>query len=308
MSHPIYVVGPGAVGAFVAARLFTVDQVVLVARDSTVAKFKNGITLTGKMTGHYSVPCVGWSELPKFPEGSIVLIASKIFQLKEILAEVSKRGPAHLVLLQNGIGITEEASRHLPGTNFGRGVCWFGIRIDRPAELCVTGIQGIEIAGGPAEPMRYLAEKLNAAGIPTVDGGSVQQIEWKKALWNIANNALCALAKAPNGATAESPWLRPLAEEIVTEALAVANAEGVALGSEDRERVFKSSQMTRTNLNSTLQDVSAGRRTEVEWINGAVVRGAAKHGISAPMNTTLYRIVKYIDEHPCPGPLPLIKT
>lgn len=298
MSLPtIAVIGAGAVGSFLAARLSTVTETLLVTRDRSVARFQSGIDLVGSLSGRYPVPVVGWSGVTRFPDGALLLITPKIFQLPEVLPLIAERlGRDHrLVLCQNGLGVVDEAERYLPGQDWGRAVAWFGSRLEPPATVHVAGVYGMEVTGADDQAMTGLTEALERAGIPPLRLPDVATVEWRKALCNVTTNGLCALAEAPNGAAVDDPWLHPLAEALVDEAMIVARAEGVVLTADDRARVFAGAAVTRANWNSTLQDLWAGRPTEMPWMNGAVVARAERHDLAVPSHRMIDHLVRYLE-------------
>ncbi|MBC7542984.1 MAG: ketopantoate reductase family protein [Candidatus Sericytochromatia bacterium] len=298
MSFPsVVVIGAGSIGTFLAARCSTVTETLLVARDATAGRFAEGITLVGAFAGLYRVPCVGWSQVARFPDHCLILVTPKIFQLQDVLSELAAhwRPGMQPVLCQNGLGVVAEADRWLPGPDWARAIAWFGIRFEPPTTAHVTGVKSMEMAGGDPVAMADAAELLAAIGVPPVFVPDVPTVEWRKALWNVTLNGLCALAEAPNGAGDSDPLLRPLAETLLAEAAAVARAEGVDVTAEDEARVFEGARVTATNLNSTLQDLWAGRPTEMPWLNGAVVERATRLGVSVPSHRLVCSLVNYLE-------------
>jgi 2-dehydropantoate 2-reductase len=139
-----------------------------------------------------------------------------------------------------------------------------------------------------------LTEVFNAASLRAREGGSVAEVEWRKALLNLAVSGVCTVVGERNGAILESPELRAMVEDVLAEALPVAAAEGVALGAEDVERVFTAIANTRENWNAMLQDLRRARPTEMPYLNAAVDRLARRHGLAAPVNATVARFVTHL--------------
>jgi 2-dehydropantoate 2-reductase len=294
---PVVVIGAGSIGIYLAARCSTVTDTLLVARDATAARFAGGVTLVGTQAGHYPVRCLGWSDVDAFPEGCLILVTPKIFQLQDVLPQMARfwRPGMQPVLCQNGLGVVDEADRYLSGPAWARAIAWFGVRFEPPATGHVAGVKAMEWAGGDHAAMAAAAELWSAVGIPPVAIADVATVEWRKALWNVTLNGLCALAEAPNGAGANDPLLRPVAETILAEALAVARAEGVAVGDDDAARVWDGARVTASNLNSTLQDLWHGRPTEMPWLNGEVVRRGEGLGVPVPTNRLVCNVVRYLE-------------
>jgi 2-dehydropantoate 2-reductase len=120
---------------------------------------------------------------------------------------------------------------------------------------------------------------------------------WGKLVVNAGINALSALLRVLNGALAELPNARELLSEAVAEAAAVAQARGVALPYADPiAHTLSVARATAANQSSMLQDILRGSRSEIEAINGAVVREGMRLGVATPVNATLTRLVRALDE------------
>jgi 2-dehydropantoate 2-reductase len=147
---------------------------------------------------------------------------------------------------------------------------------------------------GPNTPeLEALREHLCRAGIETELSESIERLLWEKLLVNCAINPLTALFDRPNGALLEDIQLREIAREVVRETLRVARAHGVVLSDEEAiERVETVASKTARNISSMLQDVRHGRPTEIDYINGAVVREGQRLGIPTPLNLLLTKLLK----------------
>ena len=78
----------------------------------------------------------------------------------------------------------------------------------------------------------------------------------------------------------------------------MAQAEGIKINDDAHKQVYETCRLTKTNLNSMLQDLQAGRRTEIPWLNGAIVVRAKQHGISVPANLLINGLVRYLEKYP----------
>lgn len=310
----IFIVGAGSIGRYLAAQLNPLAHVTLIARRDRgfTGSSEGARTLEIKWSKGENLPLVreeatlkSFDEIAQFPPESSVFIAPKAFDLKSALTQIAPRlaQDTHLVLCQNGLAIADEARTQLaalnaPPVSISRAIFWLGVKPTNSGTLLVSGIPGgIEWASLPDSLKAPLTLQviglIEKSGIPVRLGSSIAQAEWNKALWNITLNALCALAGAPNRAAADDPDLRPIAEQVLNEALAVARAEGVRVSADCTEKIFEACRATGSNLNSTLQDLTAGRPTEIPWLNGAIVRLAAKNGIAVPINQALCQLIGY---------------
>lgn len=300
--QPVYVIGGGSIGAFLAAQWCRVPGVELiwVVRDAAVADFRaGGLKLSGSESGIVHPQVVGWSELESFAAGAWVFVTPKAYQLGEVLGELVTRqgGAAAWIFCQNGLGILEDVARAS-----GRGlrapqarlIFWFGARLEKPSTLHVAGEPGryrVDLAYRSGANWSALASTLSEAGLKVSVDPSIVAAEWKKALWNLSFNGLGALLEARNGEMLDNLDVLRLARGLFDEARQVAEKEGVAVSDSDWQEVVRAAQAARENYNSMLQDLWAGRPTELPWLNGRVVERAKSLGISVPLNEMLVTLV-----------------
>ena len=154
---------------------------------------------------------------------------------------------------------------------------------------------------GPGGDLNSPAEKLvsafNQAGFKTRSADNVNDLIWGKLIINVGINALTAITRLKNGRLPELRGTRLIMEEAVKEAVAVARAKDIQLPYPDPlGRVIEVCQATAGNIASMLQDVINEKETEVDFINGAIVREGKAMGIPTPINLTLTSLVQAIQE------------
>ncbi|MBW1785499.1 MAG: 2-dehydropantoate 2-reductase [Deltaproteobacteria bacterium] len=295
------VVGPGAMGCLFAARLRQAGHgVTLLDYRSERAERINrqGIHVTG-VTGefHASVPAVT-GQTPEKPD--MVLICVKAVSTADAARELQTWLPpeTRILTLQNGLGnveILEEV--------FGNARVLGGVTSEA-ATLLETG--RIKHAGrgqtymGPeaalAGPAAGIVSAFNDAGFETQSATDVVALIWGKLIVNVGINALTAITRLKNGRLPDVAGTREVMADAVREATDVAEAKGIRLPYPDAlERVHQVCDATAENIASMLQDVLNQRRTEVEFINGAISREGALLGISTPVNRTLTRLIRAIE-------------
>lgn len=296
--RPIVVFGAGAVGMFLAARLAARFQVAVEARGGALDALASGIVIRypdGRSDTH---PVEVRSAAPvPLASGTLVLLAVKAPQIPEALTALAPRMPQDgaIALCSNGIGVLDLARDRWPAVRFIRAGCWFGVGREDARTVRFAGGNAIEIgADSPEEreDARILGDRLEAVGFQVRPAPSGRLCEWHKALGNLATNGLCSLIEARNGAIMDWPALRTLADEILAEALRVAHAEGVKLGPDDLDHMYAALETTRDNWNSLLQDLRAGRPTEMAFLNGAVSRLAERHALTAPLNRAMATLIE----------------
>ena len=289
MALGIHVVGAGALGCLLAAAFAPTHSVRVVARGATARALRaqGGIQLRGLRTGLFPVEVQEDFDLA--PDPLVVLVTVKAYDLESALRELAPRlAPAHLVVvLQNGLGILSLA-RSILGRDVVRGVTFLAANRLRPGEVEYNA------AGKTYLPAREEVVRLwDEAGLPVQAVEDVRTYVWRKLALNAVINPVTALLDCDNHMLAGAPELtRSLVEELVPVALAA----GIPLEvNETHEKVQASIRQTGHNTSSMLQDIRAGRRTEIDWINGALVRIAAQHGIPVPRHSQLVELVRLLE-------------
>ena len=204
------------------------------------------------------------------------------------------------VSLQNGLGNVEAltavlGTERILGGVTSQGATLLGLGRVRHAGFGPTSLA--EAAGGGSMRAAAIAALLDKAGMPAHAFASVGPLVWGKLIANAAINPLGALLRCQNGVLVERPSSAPLFDGLAAEAGAVARALGVELPFADPvEHARSIARVTYANRNSMLQDVEAGRRTEVDAINGAVARLGAEVGVPTPLNATLAALIRAMEE------------
>lgn len=191
------------------------------------------------------------------------------------------------VVFQNGIGGLEAARARFPaalGAVVTYGIYREGCRAELRGEGEVVLPRGAEEV---AEALR-----LGGARVRVVD--DIEPLRWAKLVVNAAINPVTAILKAPNGVVAEDPWAGALAEMLALEAAEVAKAAGYPVD-DPVGAVMAVARSTARNVSSMAQDLARCRPTEVDFINGAVVKYGERLGVQTPHNHAVYLMVKALE-------------
>lgn len=167
-----------------------------------------------------------------------------------------------------------------------------------PGRVRHAGSGPTVLAAGPgqAKTMAAIAAVFNQAGIPTSVTEDGEALLWSKLMVNVGINALTAVLRVPNGTLAEVPECESIMAQAVAEAVTVARAMGIEFsGEETLHKVRQVCRVTSSNQSSMLQDILKGRLTEIDVINGAVVRKGAENGIPTPVNLMLTELIKALE-------------
>lgn len=157
---------------------------------------------------------------------------------------------------------------------------------------------------GPAQASPATAAALREAGIPATVSSDVREALWGKLIINCAYNALSAVADLPYGRMIQVPGVAEVMRDVVRECVAVARGLGLALASPDMDPVLEIAAAMPGQYSSTAQDLSRHRPTEIDHLNGYVVRKAAELGIPTPANRVLLTLVKLLESKAAAGKAP----
>ena len=300
----IVVVGPGALGClFTAALAESGQQVLLLDHRPHRADFINRRGITVEDGGVERRVHAAVTASPEEASGAdLVLICVKAYQTEAAIAPLAPHlGPKSRVLtLQNGLGNVEALARVL-----GPERVWGGVTAQGATELGLGQIRhggkgdtmfGALAGDAEAGRLQEACDAFNSAGLPTRIEPGVESLIWSKLIVNVGINPLTALTRLRNGQLLEYSGTNKLMEDLVAEAVAVAEAVGVTLLYPDPlARVREVARVTAANVASMLQDVMAKRRTEIGHINGAIEAKGRELGIPTPANAAVAALIETIE-------------
>lgn len=196
-----------------------------------------------------------------------------------------------VLTLQNGLGNAERVARFLPMSRIAVGVTTVPADMTGPGHVHSHGggkNRMMMADGRSTEALQMLVDALTQAGLPSALDPTVQGAIWQKAAFNAALNTVCAVTCATVGQVGRQPQARELAHDIATEVLNVARANGLEVDAKGlHETLDHALDHHLQHKPSMLQDLLAGRPTEVDAINGEVLRVARWLGIEAPRTQAL---------------------
>ncbi|MDD3653761.1 MAG: 2-dehydropantoate 2-reductase [Desulfotomaculaceae bacterium] len=209
---------------------------------------------------------------------------------------------AHVVLAQNGYGNYEAAAKHIPADQLILGRVIFGAETTGPGASKVTVIADDVLLGSPGNligqgKVEEYVSICREAGIPTRFSEQVMKYVWGKIIYNSALNSLGAILEVNYGKLADIEHSRKLMESVIREIFSVLERAGQEMlwpNAEAYIKDFYEKLVPPTALHhpSMLQDIQRGRRTEIDALNGAVVKMGKKHGVSTPVNEVIVSLVK----------------
>jgi len=314
----ILVMGAGAVGSVFGGFLAeNGNDVSLIGRDRYIQAIRTeGLKISGIWGEHLVRNIKGFTSVSEIRESNFdfVLLSIKSFDTEEAVKQILPHvGPQTLIIaLQNGLGNIETIAR-IAGKERTIGArVIFGVELVEPGHFKVTAIADKVLLGAVSqdvstERVMEIAAKINHAGIPTAATNEIEKFIWTKVLYNCCLNAPAALLDTCYGKLGEFEATREILRAIITEVLAVAENRGIDMGFTDAaayEKVFYEELLPPTYAHhpSTLQDLKSGKKTEIEALNGAIVRMGKEKGIPTPVNWTLTQLIhgkEGIGPNPC---------
>lgn len=298
----VCVVGCGAVGSLFAAALAQLDDVEVWAYDLDAAHVaainERGLRITG--AGELTGIVRATTDARELPPCEFGIVAVKSMHTDRAMADTAHAfADGAVCSVQNGAGNEELVARHvrevIRGTTFPAGhivgpghVGW-----DTKGD---THIGPFEPSPTPMSKVERLAEACTLGGMPTHALVDARGAQWRKLIFNAASNAVGALTGLTHGRIAEPPT-RDLAWAVMAEGRAVADAQGIVLD-QSPEELFDFAarkEIAYDHKPSMLQDVEAGRATEIDFLNGAIADFGARYGVEAPLNRALTALVKGLE-------------
>lgn len=299
----IVIVGPGAMGCLFAAFLAkSKEEIWLLDKNKEKAAKINqqGIIVEGiSGNGLAKVKCT--ADVKEIDKADLIIVCVKSFNTKEAMLQAKPLvGPNTKVLtLQNGIGNIEIIAETIGedkviGGTTNEGATLMDIGHSRHAGKGETVI-GMPDGKTPVE-MRSIREIFNKVGFETKMSRDIKGLLWSKLIINVGINALTAITRLNNGKLPEFEGTRKIMREAVTEAVKVAKRKRIKLIYDDPlAKVEAVCEATASNVSSMLQDVLRKKRTEIDFINGVIVRLGQELGIPTPVNALLVDLVKTIE-------------
>jgi 2-dehydropantoate 2-reductase len=295
----VVVAGAGSIGSLFAAHLAQVADVTVLTRreEHATALREHGLRVSGR--ADFTASLEATADPAALPDAELAILACKGTDLELLAARLEGALPrATVMTIQNGLGAEEivagygewpllSAVTFMSGTRHG----------DAQVEYVLDTATWIgPYRGTTEEDARRVAELLAAGGLKAQAFDDLRPAQWSKLIFNATVNGVAALTGLPHdfhfAQTEQLSDLGHLVHALVDEGKAVAAAAGVVLHDDPWEMNVLATQRGHRHFPSMLEDVEARRPTELELINGALVREAERLGVPVPLQTALYRLVK----------------
>ena len=293
----VCIVGCGAVGSLFAAHLATLADVEVWAYDvvpeHVAAINRDGLRLTGR--ADILARLQARTDPAEIPACEFGIVATKsMFTAPAIAATAPLFADGAVCSVQNGVGneelIAERVARVIRGTTFPAGhvVAPGVVEMDTGGD---TWIGPFEERPAAMAEVERLAEALTRSGMSTKALADARGAQWTKLIFNAASNPLGALTGLTHGRLCEQPGCRRLISGLIAEGSAVATALGITLDSDPEALIEHAAKVAYDHRASMLQDVIARRNTEIEALNGGIVRFGRDTGVPTPLNEAIVALI-----------------
>jgi len=300
----ISVVGPGALGCLIAGLLKhrTKEDVWLIDNDPERARRirENGVKVEG-ISGSFTVKVPITADPKEAGECDLVIICVKSYSTEEASKEIKDlvSDKTCVMTLQNGIGNAQILNDHFGPEKVIIGVSNHGSTLVGVGHVKHAG-KGETIIGRSdgkvLGTIRDAANILIKAGFETKISKDIDSVIWSKLVINVGINALSAITHLKNGRLIEYDGTREILRAAVQESVKIVKRKRVKLSFDDPIQKAESvCKATAANMSSMLQDVLSKKRTEIDFINGSIVRQGKALGIATPVNEVLTGLVKTIE-------------
>jgi 2-dehydropantoate 2-reductase len=307
----ILVLGAGAIGSIFSGLLAkSGHEVILLGRNPHMDTInRRGLTIGGIWGEHHIVNLRGYTSLKEIREDGhhlfdLILLTVKSFDTEFMIKEYLTYFPndAPMISLQNGLGNLEEIVEYLGREKAIGGRVIFGAEIMEPGRVKVTVYADKVVLGGVKDgidpkKVEEMAETFSLSGIPTQATMEIDKYIWGKVIYNSALNALGSILEVNYGELLKKEETKSLMNDIVVEIFKVVKKEKVNLfWNEPKEYLSllfnELIPATYDHFPSMFHDIKKKRKTEIESINGAIVRKGEKLGLSLPVNKIITYLVK----------------
>jgi 2-dehydropantoate 2-reductase len=289
------IMGAGAVGCYYGGMLARAGhRVTLIGRDTHVAACRaHGLRLQTSTFDAY-VPVQATTEPSGVQDADVVLFCVKSTDTESAGTEIRPhlKPDAVVLSLQNGVDNAHRLSEVL-GRAVMAAVVYVACGMAGPGHVQHHGRGELVIRAYPGAPALIAA--CAQAGVAVSTSDNVLGELWAKLVMNCAYNALSALTRRPYAELVALPGIWEVMRDVERECLAVASADGVTVVGNTWAGIEGIARTMPTQLSSTARDVLRGHRSEIDHINGYVLRRAAVHGLPVPTNRLLHTLVRALE-------------
>lgn len=301
-SPKVVVLGAGSVGCFFGGMLARAGQdVTLIARANHVEVItKNGLHMDCQSFQDY-VQVKAQSHYKSLSDADIVLCCVKSPDTETVIEEVKQylNKSAVILSLQNGVDNAERIAKLVDNPTYPT-VVYVATAMVGPGKLKHFGRGELVLGplGNNSSELETLSDFFQKSNIPCEISSNIRKALWLKFLVNCSYNGISAIGQTQYGKMVSNPEIVNLINQITEECLMVAEKEGVMITSVEASQANHAIGVTMSGQkSSTAQDLAKGKHTEIDYLNGLIVRRAAEYGLRASANQAVYALVKMLEKN-----------
>ena len=290
------VMGAGAVGCYYGGMLARAGHdVVLIARPQHVQAVAGVGLRLQTQTFDEQIYLQASSDASAVQNADVVLFCVKSSDTEAAgrLLLPYLRADALVMCLQNGVDNADRLRAVLTGHTVSAAVVYVATEMAGPGHVKHHGRGDLVVE--PSAIDTGAVQALVAAGVPTEVSNNVRGALWAKLVLNCAYNAVSAITQLPYGKTVAGVGMLDVMSDVVAECMAVAKADGVQMAGDVQASVANLAGSMPTQSSSTAQDLARGKPTEIDYLNGFIVRRGEALGIATPANRVLWALVKLME-------------
>ena len=294
MFNRIFILGAGAIGSVVGALLSKENEVTLIGDKAHVdAVNSNGLSVLGDVNQTFHLRAD--TQIREIPQKTLIFLTTKAYDSERAMRGISNllKEDTAVLVLQNGLGNEDMVKRVVNGRiKVLRGITTMAGEFFKAGEVrhwkgeifIEEGTSSVDVAG-----------LLNGCGLKATVCKDIENKIWCKAVVNSVVNPLTAIFRVRNREIG-TQTLAPVRRHITTECVNVGNAEGITFPT-DLGTWIEKEIAGYTNFSSMYQDLTKGKKTEIDFLNGKIVELGGKHNISTPVNEAITSFIKFLEEN-----------
>jgi len=289
----ILILGAGAIGSFYGAKLSKLNEVTLIARKQHADKIdKDGLKVIGLENRIYNLKAA--ITIDKIDKNTLILLTTKVYDSGEAIRNIKNfiRSDTIILCLQNGLYSEDIVKEKVhERCSVLRAITNFGVIFLNPGVVNYKNYSYTAIEKSPKS--KKIADNFSECGLNAHVSKNIKYDMWKKVIFNCVLNPLTAILKTENRGIADRR-LNPIKALIVDECIKVARKDRINLHMDFVEIINEEFKDSR-NISSMQQDLMKGRFTEIDYLNGAIVKLGKRYGIKCPVNKALTAIIKGLE-------------
>ncbi len=300
----IAIIGSGAMGSLIGGLLKESGEYVYlydIWKEHIDEIRKHGLKIVG-LGGERFVHIDATDNIEEIGAIDLIIIFVKSYNT-EVAAKEAKIITSEntiVLTLQNGLGNIDILQKILGRENVIAGTTAQGATLLAPGVVKYTGYGDVfigELDGKKTERVEKVIHIFNKAKINTKFTDNVEGLIWTKLLVNLAINAPATILRIKNGELVKHNCSKSLMKQIIDESLEIVNKKEIKLVYPDiLKEIYNIANKTSDNINSMFQDILKGKMTEIDFLNGAIVKEGQKLGVQTPVNQAITNIIKCIEE------------